>query len=113
MKTLSFRHLTFFLAACMLALTSCGVPYDHRSYVRGTGYGIDPEPIPSHVTVVDSDGNSITSGYSNRDAFYHNRRYYGNRYYGGMFYGYNNPPVSYVPASGSAYLYRPINAWSY
>lgn len=102
-----------FLAACILTLTSCGVPYDHRSYVRGTGFGIDHEPIPAHVTVVDSRGNTITSGYSNRDAFYFNRRYYGNRYYGGMLYGYNNPPVAYLPANGTGYAYRAVNARTY
>lgn len=113
MKTPSTCFLALFLAACLVALTSCGVPYDHRSYVRGTGFGVDPEPIPAHVTVVDSRGNAITSGYSNRDAFYYGRRYYGNRYYGGMFYGYNNPPVAYVPTSTTTYSYRPVSGWTY
>ncbi len=113
MKTPSLRCLAFAPAACALVLTSCGMPYDHRAYVRGTGHGIDPEPVPAHVTVVGSDGNAITSGHSNRDAFYHNRRYYANRYYGGMFYGYNNPPVAYAAGGGSSYAYRPVNSWSY
>lgn len=88
--------LLLLLATCVLALASCGVPYDHRSYVRGRGYGVDHEPVPSRVTVVDSQGYAITSGFSNRDAFYYGKQYHGNRYYGGMFYGYNNPPVSYA-----------------
>lgn len=113
MKKLSSRLLAPFLAAAALALTSCGVSYDHRSYVRGTGFGVDPEPVPAHVTVVDTRGNAVTSGYSNRDAFYFGRRYYGNRYYGGMFYGYNNPPVAYVSTNTTSYSYRPVNAWSY
>lgn len=113
MKTPPSRFLAPFLAACALALTSCGVSYDHRSYVRGTGFGTDHEPVPTHVTVVDRNGNAITSGYSNRDAFYYGRKYYGNRYYGGMLYGYNNSSEPYVSTPDTTYYFRPAGVRHY
>lgn len=97
MKTSSFRLRGLpVLAGCVLALASCGTPYESRSYVYGTAHRIySTEPVPAHVTVVDADGNAITSGYANRNSHYFNRRYYGNRYYGGVYYGYNNTPYYY------------------
>lgn len=109
--------MALLLAACVLALASCG--YDAPVY--GTRYITYTTPSPRSVTVVDARGNAVTSGYSDWNSFYFGNRYHANRYYGGRYYGYNNNPyyhnsspyyyrgMTIYPPSGTAY--RPLS-WS-